>query len=190
MPSTPPAPLRPSGFVLPSSKNVCANNIEAEREKERERRNRKSKYDIIDEFIRQRCRDPPSNYAERRRRFIRAEQALPSLGRISRFIFGQPLLTAGDLASQLAAISRTSKPPISERLRQLEHSKDENVSLQPISGLRLSLRVHSPHPRPLISLSDKLDYARPAHILYPWLPPHVLSIYTELDHHIRTYPSK
>lgn len=72
-------------------------------------------------------------------------------------------------ASQLAAIS--SKRPISERLHQLEHSKDENVSLQSIPALRPSLRVHSPHPRPLISLFDKLDYTHPAHILYPRLPP-------------------
>lgn len=69
-------------------------------------------------------------------------------------------------ASQLAAISRTSERPISERLRQLEHSKDENVSLQSISALRPSLRVHLPHPRPLISLPDKLYYVRSAHILY------------------------
>jgi len=69
-------------------------------------------------------------------------------------------------ASQLAAISHTSERPISERLRQLGHSKDENVSLQSISALQPSLRVHLPHPRPLISLSDKLDYVRSAHILY------------------------
>lgn len=69
-------------------------------------------------------------------------------------------------ASQLAAISRTSERPISERLHQLEHSKDENVSLQSISALRSSLRVHLPHPRPLISLPDKLDYVRSAYILY------------------------
>lgn len=73
--------------------------------------------------------------------------------------------------SQLAAISCTSKRPISERLHQLEHSKDENVSLQSISALRSSLRVHSPHPRPLISLFDKLDYTHPTHILYPRLLP-------------------
>lgn len=63
-------------------------------------------------------------------------------------------------ASQLATISRTTERPISERLRQLEHSKAENdVRLQPISALRQSLRVHSSHPCPLISPSDKLDYA-------------------------------
>lgn len=66
--------------------------------------------------------------------------------------------------SQLAAISCTNKRPISERLHQLEHSKDENVSLQSISALRPSLRVHSPHPHPLISLFDKLDYT-PTHPL-------------------------
>jgi len=74
-------------------------------------------------------------------------------------------------ASQLAAISCTNKRPISERLHQLEHSKDENVSLQSIPALRSSLRVHSPHPRPLISLFDKLDYTHLAHILYSRLLP-------------------
>lgn len=73
--------------------------------------------------------------------------------------------------SQLTAISYTSKRPISERLHQLEHSKDENVSLQSIPALRPSLRVHSPHPRPLISLFDKLDYTHPVHTLYPQLLP-------------------
>lgn len=42
--------------------------------------------------------------------------------KLGRFIFAASVNTA----SQLATISRTTERPISERLRQLEHSKAEN----------------------------------------------------------------
>lgn len=122
---------------------------------------RQNKYNVDQFYL------MPFSQVTKNKALIRAERILLiHVGILFLVIRVTSRLTRATASQLSAAIPCTSTRLIFERLHQLEHSKDEkDVSLSN-PALWPFLRVHSPYPRPLISLFDKLNYTHPVHILY------------------------